>query len=897
VAKTYEDEDGVWRTIGGRRVFIRNGQSLSEAMKESGKFSNLYKSEKKSENKEEKEEPKNKAKESAEKHMAEHYDERKKQFENWLEESKKITGEDDTFKKATAEEKEDEKNVAKSDITDFKHQLTQDESDYYNNLSPNEVYELGMKLTEQRALDERQMNIKEEANKLLDGIDRANKKGSGYADKQTEKLRELLKSSKDMLGKEELNKYNADQEDILDYFGEDMGWDNPDRLENLKQQIDDMKNPGESLHQTAKRLAEGGTFLVANDDMEQWLKDRNIKVKNDDIFGTYSEEMANRIEDLYKSKNESKQFEVGDLKEKVLETLGENYIDTSSYGSDLYVRKDEKSAKIIDNLKYKDNGLLTTFKDDEGVEWYDVPFGNMGDKLNEDGSFTQHLGMHGGTREYSAEELKAMADKGIKPMSESYTGGGWEGVNSDKYMDTKDQTKAITDAMKKKYPDVKISRKSDTYSGGSSIQFSVMESAKDLFVSDSDIDKMDYSDFGSLSGSNQFEWWAKDNVKDYETTHSYNIDDVRRFAKESLARKKESDIQSVRGNEWYLSDYGKQVMSDLNKEANSYTYSDSDGMVDYFDHGTYMWVNIGKYDKPYKVSANEGMNNKIKAGAKKTSTAESNKYATTKHEGFGDYNDDYVPVYKNQIDYTGDFGRANLSKLSNEELTTALNTQSAEYHKASNEKIGDQRTRNGKMDKIFNTAKTQKYEEGMNKLNAEMEKRNMPRYNIYDKDTGMLMVSSPTKEMADQQLKETIETDKSLQKTYNWKKLPSYEIREETKSQTDKGFEGSSKSTNESMDETNRKIANHLQNVSNVAKEMGDEKGARTNQLASDYARSQMTTNETMNQAIRSKASKTTATAPTSERYSETIAYLKETGLTTAQINEIIKRLEKDNKK
>ena len=34
----YNNEDGVWRTIGGRRVFIRNGQSLSEAMKESGKF-------------------------------------------------------------------------------------------------------------------------------------------------------------------------------------------------------------------------------------------------------------------------------------------------------------------------------------------------------------------------------------------------------------------------------------------------------------------------------------------------------------------------------------------------------------------------------------------------------------------------------------------------------------------------------------------------------------------------------------------------------------------------------------------------------------------------------------------------------------------------------------------
>lgn len=32
------NEDGVWRTISGRRVFIRTGQSLTDAMRESGKF-------------------------------------------------------------------------------------------------------------------------------------------------------------------------------------------------------------------------------------------------------------------------------------------------------------------------------------------------------------------------------------------------------------------------------------------------------------------------------------------------------------------------------------------------------------------------------------------------------------------------------------------------------------------------------------------------------------------------------------------------------------------------------------------------------------------------------------------------------------------------------------------
>lgn len=35
-------EDGVWRTVGGRRIFIKKGQDLASAMKESGKFKNKF---------------------------------------------------------------------------------------------------------------------------------------------------------------------------------------------------------------------------------------------------------------------------------------------------------------------------------------------------------------------------------------------------------------------------------------------------------------------------------------------------------------------------------------------------------------------------------------------------------------------------------------------------------------------------------------------------------------------------------------------------------------------------------------------------------------------------------------------------------------------------------------
>ena len=236
--------------------------------------------------------------------------------------------------------------------------------------------------------------------------------------------------------------------------------------------------------------------------------------------------------------------------------------------------------------------------------------------------------------------------------------------------------------------------------------------------------------------------------------------------KESIKRDLEKGHISVNqygiDEDYRLTPYGKQVFKDIMKVSNAYNYDESASQVDYFNTGHYINLGVGKDSKPYKTTG---------------SSADTNKYATAKHEGFGDYNKDYIPVYNNKIDYSGDFSRADLSKLSNEELSNAINEQSRRYNEATNERLGDQRTRNGKMDKIFNTAKKQKYESGMNKLNEEINKRDLPRYNIYN-ENGMIMVSSPTKEMAERQLNEMYETDKKLQKQYGWKELPKYTIKE-----------------------------------------------------------------------------------------------------------------------
>lgn len=221
-------------------------------------------------------------------------------------------------------------------------------------------------------------------------------------------------------------------------------------------------------------------------------------------------------------------------------------------------------------------------------------------KSQESETFIQNTNMYGGTREYNKEQLDRMKENGMKPMKDSYTGGGWEGTKYDSKLSTKEIAKNITDYSKKEFPDVKLSRKTD-YNG---VDIHVMSSDKDLYVSASDIDKMSDKQVSDTIGSSVGgytrldEWLDKNGRKTANNTFTAN--DERDYLKEELSNYKSRKGDNVVGNEWYLSDYGKKVISGLNKEMNSYNYDDSDGMVDYFNTNFYGYVHIGKWDKPYE---------------------------------------------------------------------------------------------------------------------------------------------------------------------------------------------------------------------------------------------------------------------------------------------------------
>ena len=225
------------------------------------------------------------------------------------------------------------------------------------------------------------------------------------------------------------------------------------------------------------------------------------------------------------------------------------------------------------------------------------------DDLSIDKGFSQNIDMTGGSRLYNQAELRRMENHGVKPMKNSYTGGGWEGTKYDSKLTTKDIAKNITDYSKKEFPDVKLARKTD-YNG---VDIYVMSSDKDLYASAIDIDRMTDKEVSdtirdSIGGFTRLDDWLDENNRK-SANGTFTINDERDYLKTQLDMYKSRKGDNVSGNEWYLSDYGKRVIGGLNKEMNSYNYDDSDGMVDYFNTNFYGYVHMGKWDQAYESNS------------------------------------------------------------------------------------------------------------------------------------------------------------------------------------------------------------------------------------------------------------------------------------------------------
>ena len=165
-----------------------------------------------------------------------------------------------------------------------------------------------------------------------------------------------------------------------------------------------------------------------------------------------------------------------------------------------------------------------------------------------------------------------------------YTEFGWEGSRYSGDMTTTEIAKAIRMYCKEKYPTWKFSVTSKYFSGGSSIDVSVMEAPEQIF--DLEACRKAYAEH------------LENEKAGYYGGRGLGMD----IEKMLESGKMHWQIYKINDTyKSYFTEYGFAVLDDVYNFMQSYRYDDSDGMIDYFSTNFYGSFNIGKWNKGFKI--------------------------------------------------------------------------------------------------------------------------------------------------------------------------------------------------------------------------------------------------------------------------------------------------------
>lgn len=325
------NEKGVWRTIGGRRVFIKEGQDLASAMKESGKFKSAKKFSKREELKKdiahqvtEAEKVGNTAHAEAGKRELERLNNEEKEqavkdYENGKISAEdvlnKFYGQEDKMKEAfekmgyTAPTKEniDRANANARQRAEERKKATEGAiassqekvlDDFKNSDGSKENFEKALnKISEMEYNNEINPDeYKDYISKIQKEYVEKNKKTNN--DIMNEKIRSRGKSKveeDDLPKRTEIKTQGTSnrkevsdniQAHILDYYTEDYTGENISPSEAFVRQMDAMGEP--NMWRAGQKIAEGGSYLIYNGDMADFLDELKINPKGK----TFSEDKA-----------------------------------------------------------------------------------------------------------------------------------------------------------------------------------------------------------------------------------------------------------------------------------------------------------------------------------------------------------------------------------------------------------------------------------------------------------------------------------------------------------------------------------------------------------------------------------------------------------------------------
>ena len=186
---------------------------------------------------------------------------------------------------------------------------------------------------------------------------------------------------------------------------------------------------------------------------------------------------------------------------------------------------------------------------------------------------------------------------GVEDMEHSYSGYGWQGVNSkNEFKTTAEMAKAIKQELKRLFPEATFSVTTEGNAYYTGVNVYLMKSTKNPF-----------EEYENILQSEGFKDHLARQVYYYYGTTGEKAEYYEKQEKEALKRRLESGHMQVNQyhikDDYELSEYGKNILQYVKDLLDSFNYDDSDSMTDYFNCGFYEHISIGKWDRPFELIA------------------------------------------------------------------------------------------------------------------------------------------------------------------------------------------------------------------------------------------------------------------------------------------------------
>lgn len=190
---------------------------------------------------------------------------------------------------------------------------------------------------------------------------------------------------------------------------------------------------------------------------------------------------------------------------------------------------------------------------------------------------------------------------GVEEMENSYSGYGWQGVNSKQHLSIVEIAKIIKKELKKKYPNAVFSVTSGGNCYCNTLDIALVKDIKNpLNTYEDAVKEAERSPSRNTKIIEDYSKWVGLTERDIQES-----EEAKKHLKNRLESKHITLNQYYIKDDYELSIYGKELFQYVKNLCDSFNYDDSDSMTDYFDCGFYLDLKIGKWNKPFELIKKE----------------------------------------------------------------------------------------------------------------------------------------------------------------------------------------------------------------------------------------------------------------------------------------------------